>query len=141
VNANRARFGLLGIFLGSLVVQLIIFFALRQRMWPEDFQALVAKALAIYSVHVGVILGGIFTRPKGRFPKAAAPLAWTALSLAALWNLLLLGRTASFGMASEDSPTELIKYFEAIGSGGSFLVSGVMVFFFGKSTDNPRAKT
>jgi len=75
MTMNQARFGLLGIFILFLAVQLVAFFAVANKMWPEDLQALVIKLLGIYSVHLGVILGGIFAQPKGHLkrPPALAP--------------------------------------------------------------------
>jgi len=132
---NQARFGLLGIFVVCLLVQLIAFFAVGHKMWPEDLQSLVLKILAIYSVHLTVILGGIFAQPKGPLEDPPASLAWTAITLALLWNVLLIGRSIFFSMATQDSVPELIKYLEGVSSSSSFLVTGALAFFFTKGTD------
>jgi hypothetical protein len=133
---NQARFGLMGLFIASLVLQVGTIFHVRGRVWPEEFQALLLKIFAIYSVQLGVVLGGIFAQPKTQLANPPRALAWSALLLTAVWNILLVARTISFSFATQDSASDLMKYFDAIGSGSSFLVAGVLVFFFGKATDD-----
>jgi hypothetical protein len=135
MSMNQARFGLMGVFLVSLILQLGAFFLVRGRMWPEEFQGLVLKVLAVYSVQLGVVLGGIFAQPRTPLADPPRGLAWSALLLTALWNMLLVVRSISFSLAAEDSATDLMKYVDAIGSGSAFLVAGVLVFFFGKGTE------
>jgi hypothetical protein len=106
----------------------------KDKMWPEEFRSLVIKLLAIYSVQLGVILGGIFAQPKAsRAGASTKVVGWVALVLALLWNGLLILRATSFGLAEEDSTEELIKYLDGISAAGSFLVSGAITFFFGKT--------
>jgi hypothetical protein len=135
MSMNQARFGLMSIFLASLILQLGGFFFVRERMWPEEFQGLVLKILGIYSVQLGVVLGGIFAQPRNPLGSPPRSLTWTALSLVALWNMLLLVRSLSFSLTAEDSATDLMKYLDAIGSGGAFLIAGVLTYFFSKSTE------
>jgi hypothetical protein len=101
------------------------------------------KIVAVYSVHLTVILGGIFAQPKGPLEDPPAPLAWTAITLAVLWNVLLAWRSLAFSMASQDSAPELIKYLDGVGSSTSFLVTGALAFFFTKGTDSakPQARS
>jgi hypothetical protein len=134
MSMNQARFGLLAIFLGSLVLQLSAFLLVRNRMWPEELLPLVLKLLGIYSVQFGVVLGGIFAQPKVSLSDPPAALAWTALILATLWNVLLVERSLSFSLAQQDSVVGLSNYLDSISSAGSFLVAGVLTFFFGKAT-------
>jgi hypothetical protein len=135
MTMNQARFALLGVFVGCLVVQLGAFFMTRSKMWPEDFLSLTLKLLAIYSVQLGVVIGGIFAQPRTPMADPPAGLTWTALALAALWNFLLVWRSVSFSIAPQDSVGDLIKYIDTIGAGSSFLVSGVVTFFFGRGTE------
>jgi len=90
---NQARFGLLGIFVFCLLAQLVAFFSVSHKMWPEELQSLVLTILSIYSVHLTVILGGIFAQPKGPLEDPPASLPWTAVVLALLWNVLLIWRS------------------------------------------------
>jgi hypothetical protein len=134
MNVNHVRLALLAVFVASLGFQLIGFFIVKDKMWPEEFQSLVTKLLAIYAVQLGVILGGIFAQP--RVPRTTTPavvVGWIALVLALLWNCLLIFRSTSFVLANEDSTEELIKYLDGISAAGSFLVSGAITFFFGKA--------
>lgn len=136
MTMNQTRFGLLGIFSGCLLAQLIAFLTVRNKMWPEDLQALILKIVAVYSVHLTVILGGIFAQPKGSLEDPPASLAWTAITLAVLWNVLLVWRSFSFSMATQDSSSELIKYIDGVGSSTSFLLTGALAFFFTKGSGN-----
>ena len=138
---NQARFGLLAIFVLCLAIQLIAFLMVGHRMWPEDLQSLLLKLLAIYSVHITVILGGMFAQPSGRLEDPPSSLAWTAISLAVLWNALLIWRSLSFSMAPKDSVADLMKYLEGVASASSFLVTGTLAFFFTKGTQTAKAAT
>jgi hypothetical protein len=135
---NQARFGLLAIFVSCLGVQLIAFFVAGHKMWPEELQSLVVKILAVYSVHLTVILGGIFAQPKGPLENPSGSLAWTSIVLALLWNVLLIWRSVSFSMATHDSVGDLMKYLDGIASASSFLVTGALAFFFTKGTQTAR---
>jgi hypothetical protein len=135
---NQVRFGLLATFLLCLTSQLIAFFTVAHKMWPDELQSLVLKLLAIYSIHLSVILGGIFAQPSGPLEDPPLSLAWTAIVLAVLWNILLMWRSLSFSMATKDSVGDLIKYLEGIASSSSFLVTGALAFFFTKGTQSVR---
>jgi len=135
MTMNRARYGLMGIFAASLVIQLTCFFVVRGRMWPEDFNGLILKLLEIYSAQLGLVLGGIFSQINNPRSDPPAAICWTAMTLVTLWNLLLVGRSMSFSVAQQDSATDLIKYFDTVGSGSAFLVAGAVAFFFGKGTE------
>jgi hypothetical protein len=104
-------------------------------MWPEDLRSLVFKLLAIYSVHISVILGGIFARPRGALERPPASLAWVAIVLATFWNLLFIWRSITFTLATEDSVTEVIKYMDGAAAASSFLVTGALTFFFTRGTE------
>lgn len=135
MSMNRARFGLMGIFLVSLVLQLVAVFLARNKMWPEELLPLVLKLLGIYSVQLGVVLGGIFSQPRAPLAEPPSGLTWTAFVLVTMWNLLLAWRSISFSFAAQDSVSDLTKYLDSIASSSSFLVAGVLTFFFTKGTD------
>jgi hypothetical protein len=54
--------------------------------------------------------------------------------LAVLWNLLLIARFLAFCFAERDSVGALVQYLDSVATSSSFLVAGVVVFFFGKGT-------
>jgi hypothetical protein len=133
MTMNQSRYGLVAVFGAGLILQLGGFFLARRRMWPEDFNGLLVKLLEVYSAQFGLVLGGIFAQTKARMSHASSGLCWTALILASLWNLLLVAGSLAFCFAQQDSATDLMKYFDTIGSGSAFLVAGVIAFFFGKA--------
>jgi hypothetical protein len=135
MSMNQARFGLMGIFLVSLTLQLVAVFLTRNRMWPDEFLPLVLKLMGIYSVQLGVVLGGIFSQPRAPLAEPPSGLTWIAFILVTLWNLLLAWRSISFSIAAQDSVSDLIKYLDSIASSSSFLVAGVLTFFFAKGTE------
>lgn len=138
---NQGRFGLLGIFVLCLLAQLVAFFLVGSKMWPEDQQALVLKIIAVYSLHLSVILGGIFAQPKGRLEDPPDALAWTAIALAILWNALLIWRSITFVAAKQDSVQDLVRYLDGVSSASSFLVTGALAFFFTKGTEIARGNS
>jgi hypothetical protein len=134
MTMNRVRFGILGIFVVFMLVQIAAFSAVSDRIWPEELESLIAKLLAIYAVHIGVILGGIFSQPRRHLEPPASALAWTAILLAIAWNMLLTWRSVSFSRASQDSVAGLLKYLDTVASASSFLVAAVLTAFFTKGT-------
>ena len=136
MSMSQTRLALMGIFVTGMVVQIVAFFLVRTKMWPDEFLSLLLKLLGLYSVQLAVVIGGIFAQRGAKLANPPAALAWSALALAALWNLLLVARSISFSVAPADSVSDLIKYLDTIASGGSFLVAGVVTFFFGKGTDS-----
>ena len=134
MTMQRARLALLAIFAGCLALQIVALIAVRTRMWPEELTDLLLKLFSLYSVHLGVILGGIFVprRPKGR---PVQTLAWTALLLALAWNVLLGWRVIAFSLAASDSAADVGSYLETVGPASAFFVSAVLGFFFTKGDE------
>jgi hypothetical protein len=131
MTVKRTRLALLGVFGGCLAVQIgFLLFAAAKRMWPEDLQKVLVAVLAVYSAQLGVIVSGIFAEPKRSSKKPQPAIAWAAILLSIVWNLLLAWRSISFSLASEDSPADLVGYFNVISSSASFLVAGALVLFF-----------
>jgi hypothetical protein len=136
VTNERARYSLLALFVCFLVVHLAAFAANYKRMWPDEFQNLVVKTLAIYSVPLSVIMGSIFAQGPASKKRSAGGTATAALTLSACWNLLLAWRSISFAVAAKDHVTEVITYLDTISASGSFLIAGVLAFYFSKSSSS-----
>lgn len=140
----KARTALVVLFVCALVVQVsaVVLTYSKGLITDNDLVNVLLKLLAIYGVHLTVIIGGIVAqaqdnkvkpRPQG-VPSTAF---WVALTLASLWNLLLVWRSVKFGLAaydenSEDNVELLTNFIEKIAAGGSFLVAGFLTFFFAK---------
>ena len=124
---------LFAVFIGGLALQCATLYVSRAAIWPEELSGSLLTLLKIYSVPLAVILGGTFARPRGGAGGASATVCWAAIILSVCWNVLLAARTTAFGLARENSISDLIKYLESISAGASFLIAGMLAFCFGKS--------
>jgi len=136
MNIKTARILLTTVFLVAFLVQVgAVFYSLWQgTIYSVDLTSFLTKLLAIYSVHLTVILAGIFAQHQREGPyqmDSAAPF-WLALSVASIWNLLLVVRTLGFAFGSRDSIDDLVTYLTTISSSGSFLVAGALTYCFSK---------
>jgi len=140
MTVTRARVILVGIFLVSLVIQVGVVVAtyVEGAIAAKDLSSLLPKLLAIYSVHLAVIFGGIFAQIRATKQVNVQPMPfWIATVVAALWNLLLLWRSVAFGVAGfnvniEDSVSSFSTYLDDASKASSFLVVGALAFFFTK---------
>ena len=135
MKVGRVRVILMCLFLLGFAAQVAAIISVGDKIFSDERQALIMRLLTIYSVHLSVVLGGIFAhRPN---PKARTSfLGWSAILVVLLWNALLVWRSVAFSVASQDSAAQLASYLEQVGSASSFLVSGALTFFFVKSADS-----
>ena len=129
---TKYRLALLGVFIIFLLVQLaaLVSTYLRGEIYVNEVTNLIKELLILYSVPMTIMIAGIAAnrRPK----KDASQIFWIALSLALLWNLLFAWRALAFAIAENgDSDIKLIAYFREI-SYGSFIIAGVLTYFFNK---------
>jgi hypothetical protein len=130
---TRAKISLTGVFLLSLAVQLIGISAVHSTMWPEDYQSVLLKLLHIYSVPLGVATGGILATSKSKDGFVDGSLVWISLGLVLLWNGIFVTRTLAFCFSAHDSAKDMMGFYQEISTGSSFLIAGVLAFFFGKT--------
>lgn len=141
---GRTRNALVFTFVAGLVLAAAITctaFA-KETIASSDLASLLGTLLAIYAVHLGVILGAIFGNPKTRATRTAGMAGPLAIVLAVLWNLLLLFRLALFAAAvfnpeRNDNVEDVISYIQTVGTASSFLIAGTLSFFFARSTTEP----
>ena len=131
----RARVTLIVLFLASLTIQLVAFFLVRSRMWPEEFTILIIKIFSIYSVPLAVVIGGMIAKRHEAPASAPVALTWIAIVLTILWNLLLIGRSLAFALADRDSVTSAANDLGILATFSSFLVAGVISAFFAAPSD------
>ncbi len=144
MKASRAQAILFVIFLASLVLQILIGILsyVERAIIGADLSTLTLKLLAIYSVPLAVILAGIFAKPSKKAGKAATATgsqmtAYSAIVLAAFWNVLLLARSLFFGyavfnQAVDDNINQLVSFLDTTSTASSFLIAGALAFFFTK---------
>jgi hypothetical protein len=138
MTTMRAAVYLFTPFFAALVIHLFVILLVFQKaaIYPEDVSSLMPKILAIYSVHFAVILGGIFGRKQSRAKKNIDAVFWIALSLVIVWNLLLVWRSVTFGLAGfgigQDATDSYISYLTTVSSSSTFLIVGGLAYFFSK---------
>lgn len=128
----QARFVLLGIFLLFLIALLALAYATgaSNRIFPDEATALMTQILAIYSIHLAVICGSIFGENKVEQKSVPSGLLAAAIALSITWNLLLLGGMIAFLKTPEWKLAEIRSYLDTIAKSASFLVAGMLAFFF-----------
>ena len=132
---SRLRLYLFTIFLSGLLIQVAAAISVGSKMWPDELEALLLKLLAIYSVHLTVIIGAMLATPKGRTRKLPAGMVSTAFALTLFWNGLLLWRSLSFAFAERDSVNDFVRYLDRVSSASSFLVTGLLAFLFTRAVN------
>lgn len=135
MRLETARWGLFIVFIISLIglaATLIIAFSSGE-ISSGSLTNMLTKLVAIYSVHLAVIVGGIFGRgtasPESMTPRLAF---WAALVLAVVWNAGFLWRFIFFVVSADDTVERLSTYVETLAPVSSFLVAGALSFFFAK---------
>jgi len=134
MTLTRAQVSLATVFVVGLVSQIAIMFYTRHKgaIYPDEQTTLISKLLGVYAVHLAVIIGGVFSQQIENQQQVPVFAFWFALVLAAVWNLLLLSRSASFIFPKEGADTvgEYVTYLTTIASASSFLVAAALAFFF-----------
>jgi hypothetical protein len=140
MTVTQARAVLVTIFLVGWAVQVVavILTYSEGAIAYGDLTSLLTKLLAVYSVHFGVIFGGIFAQQQdGNSARVPATAFYLAVAASLIWNALLAWRSIMFSVAAydpskDDSSSQLMAYIETIASASSFLVVGALAFFFAK---------
>jgi hypothetical protein len=137
LTRRGARNALWIVFVGSLLfeVALAAYARLVDKIYIDDVKSIVLALLAVYSVPLGIMSAGMFARGEDRARSSGGP-AGAALVLSVAWNLLLLGRILAFALARTDDVDALRDWITTISAGGSFLVAGMLTYYF-SSGDAP----
>jgi len=133
VTSQRNQNLILTVFVISLVIQVAAIFAVRSLMWQNEFETVVLKIVSVYSVPISTACGGVLAFFKPKFVSKARGLSHICLVLVIIWNCIFVARTLSFCVAKEDSPKDLIAFYEAVSAQSSFLIAGVLTFYFGRT--------
>jgi hypothetical protein len=137
IRLVTARIVLLGLFVAcmAIIVAVVGVTYLRGAFYLAQLQQLIIAALSVYSVPLGAILGGMFGQRSTPARQIRNPAFWVALTVSAIWNLLLVARVFIFGVAREDSVTDFAGYLGAVSGASSFLVVGALAYFFTRKGD------
>jgi hypothetical protein len=132
-SARRVRFALILVYIASFALSLVSIFVsfAMGHIYQDDLKTLILKLLAVYSVPLGTIAGGLVGR-RGRQASLQPSAGLFALVLGSLWSLLIVGRCIVFIVAPDesDSVSDLLDYLGPVSSGGAFLVSASLSNFF-----------
>jgi hypothetical protein len=133
MRVTAVRLRLLLLFVGSLVLHFCICACsyLKGMMYAEDFESLTLQILAIYSIPLGVILGAFFAQGKLPVPSGSSAFH-AAFVLSFLWNALLIVRSLIFLFGKEDFVGDFTSFLQKASAASSFLIAGVLSFFFAK---------
>lgn len=131
---------LLIIFLVGLVIQLgaaVYKYSQPDELSNNDLTVFITKLLALYSPQLGVIIGGIFAKERVERPRRgrASSVFAVAVTLAVLWNLLLIWRTMAYSFSRNDELANLLKYLDTVSAASSFLIAGAMAYFFAEKKE------
>lgn len=127
----RTRLTYIFIFFFAFNNLLIVIPFVKNSYGSESLINIMTRILVVYSVHVAVIVGGVFGQKDSRRDLTSKNSFWIALIMALLWNVLLSFRLIVFTFIETDTTDEdLIKYIDTIAPASSFLVSGALTYFF-----------
>jgi hypothetical protein len=99
-------------------------------MWPKEYEDLSVGIIKIYAIPLAIILTGIFPLPRKGLKLQSTTVAIIGSLLACLWNAILLAKSASFYSAASGDAGELLKNLNETSSNSSFLIAGMLTFFF-----------
>jgi hypothetical protein len=134
---KKTRLHLLLIFFIALFIQLTCFYIcfLREVIFPDDLTLLVTETLNLYSVHLAIILSTLFL-DMSKNSIVDKNLYIVCISIVVFWNLLLFVRVLIFLTSKHDDPVDLLRYLNNVSASSSFLVAGILAFFFSKNAQS-----
>jgi hypothetical protein len=143
MNVRHAQITLVALFMISLLLHLGCFgySYISDAIYADDLQTLAVRILAVYSVPLGIMVGGIFGGSAKPADKAAGSTLWTAVALSLLWNVLLVFRSISFALSEQDSIASLLDYVDAVAGVATFLIGGALTYFFAKESSSGSSGT
>ncbi|SDX00937.1 hypothetical protein SAMN05444410_10824 [Hydrobacter penzbergensis] len=138
MNPKAAKKTLLFVFVGSLCLCSILFTIARIEDLVKDsnYQKALTQLLKIYSVPLGCIIAGFFISEKKNGPFLNKQAFTVAIVLCSIWNLLIIGRAMIYIVnifSSSDDISDVIVFIKDIPEVGSFLISGLLTYLFGKN--------
>jgi hypothetical protein len=133
MTSKRTQMLILTVFLAAFVIQLAAMYSVRSAMWPNDFQAVLLKIVGIYSIPISAACGGVLALFRPKSDSKAQGFSYVCLALVSIWNCIFIARTLGFCFAKEDSPSDLMGFYDAVSAQSSYLIAGVLTFYFGKT--------
>lgn len=145
MRIERAQLRLAFVFLGGLVLNavLVAITYTKGAIYSEDLRSLLTSLAGVYSVPLASVLGGIFGQRESAAGVTPPATFWLAFGVALLWNFLLILRSVMFAVAgfgegaasitrAQDSVEEFSTYITTVSAATTFLVAGLLTYFFAK---------
>lgn len=120
------------IFFFVSIILLLIFPFLKSEITSETLIDLLKKIISIYSVHFGVIVGGVFGKDFSSEVLTSKTPFWLAFVLTLIWNILMTWPMIIFSFTTMYTDQNISDYIDSIPTLSSFLVSGSLAYFFAK---------
>lgn len=142
MKARTAESGLLWLLLGMLILAIVALSLgyYRQQYHADEYQSLVSLVLSQFAPPLSTVLGSYFAlkRAKKEIPLASSYF-YVAFAATLLWCLLVSGRTAAFALWPTETVQVLSTWLNQIPSLASYLVTGVIAYFFVAAPKSTRA--
>jgi hypothetical protein len=125
----KARVSLFSLFVASLLLQVVAIEAAFQKghIYSAERSNLIFILVQVYSVHLAIIIGGIFSASLARTSNATKRtpgyLFCIAVVLVFIWNSFLVGPSLTFGFMGKGTDTDLADYLRQVATYSSWLVT------------------
>jgi hypothetical protein len=120
------------IFFFFIIILLLVLPFLKSEISSETLIDLMKKIISIYSVHFGVIIGGVFGNDFSSEALIYKTPFWLAFVLTLIWNVLMTWPMIVFSFTTMSTDQDISNYIDSIPTLSSFLVSGSLAYFFAK---------
>jgi hypothetical protein len=139
VTIRRAQIWIAAVFLVGLLCNsaAILLAWARGAIYADNVRSMLETLLAVYSAPLAIVIAGFFGQDRAD-EKPFFSTFWAAIAVTCMWNLFLLwAGTELLISAFASSPREsaiddFSSYVTTISASATFLVSGVLTYFFVK---------
>ena len=137
MSVVKARVILFIIFFLGLVLQVVaiqVAFS-KDHIYAAERFNLIFILVQVYSVHLAIVIGGIFNASLPRSRRAESTpiyLFVIAVLLVLAWNGFLVWPSIAFGFMSRGTDTDLAEQFTQVSTYSSWLLAGLLAFYFSK---------
>ncbi|MDR6943789.1 hypothetical protein [Mucilaginibacter pocheonensis] len=131
---NKAILIVFIVFLTAVILQIGMAYVtfLQGKIYADELGEILISFIKIYSIHISILFtGSFFTHLENKEKKISSKILWVSLTLVCLWNAILI--TSCFILTQVSPPASykgVIDFQEKIASASSFLITGILSYFF-----------